>query len=185
MIPIPSLWLPILVSAALVFVVSSVLHMVFKYHHKEYRRLPDEDAMLNSFHEAGLTPGLYHFPHCATPKEMNEPEVAKKFERGPVGFVTVMPSGLPNMTKFLIQWFLYTVLVGIFIAYIAGRTHAAGTSYLSIFRFVGTIAFMTYGLSEIVSSVWKGAPWSATGKMMFDGLAYALVTAGAFGWLWP
>jgi hypothetical protein len=33
--------------------------------------------------------------------------------------------------------------------------------------------------------VWKQKPWSMTFKHVFDGLVYALLTAGVFGWLWP
>lgn len=185
MIPLLSLWMPIVVSAVLVFAVSSVLHMVFKYHNREYRQLPEEDRVLALLREGGVRPGLYHFPYCADYKDLQDPEMAERWKRGPVGFVTVTPSGLPDMARHLTLWFAFTVVVGVFIAYLAGRTHAPGTSYLSIFRFAGTIAFMTYGLSEVVGSIWKGAPWSATAKSVFDGLLYALVTAGAFGWLWP
>lgn len=184
MISIASLWLPIVVSAVLVFVVSSVLHMVLKFHQKEYRELPNEDETLEALHRAGLTPGTYVFPHCL-PADMQKSDVVEKYKRGPVGILNVMASGAPSMGKFLVQWFVYCLVVGVFIAYLTGRTYDAGTNYLAIFRFVGTIAFMTYGLSEIVSSIWKGAPWSATVKFMIDGLVYALVTAGVFGWLWP
>ena len=44
---------------------------------------------------------------------------------------------------------------------------------------------MAYGVGPLVDSIWKGQPWSATLKSVFDGLLYALVTAGVFGWLWP
>ena len=158
--------------------------MVFKYHNKEFRRLPDEDSTLESLRQAGVTQGLYHFPHCASMKEMGDPDMLEKMERGPVGFLTVMPSGPPAMPKFLTLWFLYTLLVGVFVAYISGRTLGPDAEYLAVFRLTGTIAFMTYGLSQMVDSIWKGTPWSVTAKGIFDGLVYALVTAGAFGWLW-
>ncbi|MCZ6725781.1 MAG: hypothetical protein O7A98_00320 [Acidobacteria bacterium] len=184
MIPILSLWLPILVAAILVFIVSSILHMVFKYHHKEFRQLPEEESTLEALRQAGVTPGLYHFPHCATMKEMGSPDMLEKYERGPVGLLTVMPSGTPAMPKLLTLWFLYSLLVGVFVAYVTGRTLGADAEYLAVFRLAGTIAFMTYGLSQLVDSIWKGAPWSATAKGVSDGLLYALVTAGTFGWLW-
>ena len=40
-------------------------------------------------------------------------------------------------------------------------------------------------LSQLVDPIWKGGLWSVAAKNAFDGLLYALVTAGAFGWLWP
>ena len=184
-IPILSLWQPILASSVLIFAASSIVHMVFKYHNKEFRQLPSEEATLETLHQAGVSPGLYHFPHCASPQDMAKPEVAAKYARGPVGFLTVVASGVPNMGKYLIQWFLYIVLVGVFLAYLAGRTFGAGEHYLTVFRFVGTAAFLTYGVSSMIDSIWKGAPWSATCKHVFDGLVYSLLAAGVFGWLWP
>ena len=49
----------------------------------------------------------------------------------------------------------------------------------------GTTAFLAYGLANIVDSVWKAQPWGTTVRHMVDGLVYSLLTAGAFGWLWP
>ena len=89
------------------------------------------------------------------------------------------------MPKLLGLWFAYSVLVGVFVAYLAGRTLAPGTDYLAVFRFAGTVAFMSYGLSQIVNSIWMGQRWGPTIKHVLDGLLYSLVTAGAFGWLWP
>jgi hypothetical protein len=185
MVPISSLWLPILASAVLVFVASSILHMVLKYHQSDYRQLPKEAETLAALRGAGLTPGLYHFPYCASPKEMSAPEMVEKLEKGPVGLMTVMPSGPMAMGKYLTMWFVYSVLVSVFAAYLAGRTLATGTEYLTVFRVAGTAAFMAYGLSQLVDSVWKGAPWSNSLKNVMEGLFYALVTGGAFGWLWP
>jgi hypothetical protein len=44
---------------------------------------------------------------------------------------------------------------------------------------------MAYGLGNLSNSIWKGQPWSMTIKEVIDGLVYALLTAGTFGWLWP
>jgi len=44
---------------------------------------------------------------------------------------------------------------------------------------------MAYGVGNFANSIWKGQPWGATAKEIFDGLLYALGTGGAFGWLWP
>jgi hypothetical protein len=185
MVPITSLWLPILASAVFVFVVSSILHMVLKYHQTDYRELPDEAETLAALRKAGVTPGLYHFPYCPTPKEMGTEEMVAKFKQGPVGLMTVMPPGPMAMGKYLTMWFVYSVLVSFFTAYLCGHTLAAGAEYLTVSRVAGTVAFMAYGVGQLVDSVWKGAPWGNTLKNVFDGLVYALVTGGAFGWLWP
>ena len=98
-----ALWLPILLSAVFVFVASSIMHMVLPYHRNDYRQIPDEDKVLAALRGAGLTRGLYVFPFC-THKDMKSPALVEKQKQGPVGFMTIMPSGPPAMPKFLIPW---------------------------------------------------------------------------------
>jgi hypothetical protein len=106
-------------------------------------------------------------------------------ERGPVAFLTVIESGPPSMGKQLLQWFLYCIVVGLFAAYVAGRALAPGAEYLAVFRFAGTTAFVGYALALWQNSIWYRRAWSITLKSTFDGLVYAFLTAGVFGWLWP
>lgn len=185
MIPILSLWMPILVAALFVFVVSSLVHMVLRYHATDFRGLPNEDAVADALRGSDPSPGQYHLPHCASVKDVGTPEMQEKFQRGPVAILTVFPSGPPSMGKALVQWFLYTLLIGVFVAYLASRFLTAGEEYLTVFRLTGTAAFMAYGLGPVVDSIWRGVPWSTTAKNLLDGVLYSLVTAGAFGWLWP
>lgn len=185
MTSIASLWMPIVVSTVLVFVVSSLAHMVFTYHRRDYRQLPNEDETLDFLRRLGLARGYYFFPYCGSSKEMGSPEMLKKHTEGPVGTLTVMPSGPPAMGKFLGQWLGFLLVVGIFVAYVVGRSHPAGTAFLTIFRFAGATSFMAYGLGNVVDSIWKGQPWANTCRAVADGLVYSLVTGGAFGWLWP
>ena len=185
MVSITALWLPILLSAVIVFVASSIMHMVLPYHKSDYRKLPDEDRVVDALRAAGVTPGpAYHFPH-STHQEMKSPEVVEKFKRGPIGLLTVIPSGAPAMGKYLGQWFAYCVVVGIVVACVAGRTLAPGTPYPAVFHVVGIAGFLAYGLGHVQDSIWKGQTWGVTAKHVFDGLIYALLTAGTFGWLWP
>jgi hypothetical protein len=185
MIPILDLWLPIVLAAVLVFVLSSILHMVLTYHRRDYKQLPDEEATLEGIRRAGVAPGLYMFPYHADAKEMKSAAAQERFRRGPVGMLVLMPSGPPRMGKHLGAWFGFCVLVSVFVAYLAGRTLAAGTDYLAVFRVAGSTAFMAYGIGRIVDSIWLGQPWSKTLGAVVDGLLYSLVTAGVFGWLWP
>lgn len=185
MVPIMSLWLPILLSAVMVFVLSSIIHMVLKYHYTDYSKLPDEEKTLEGFRTANVPPDDYAFPHCASTKEMGSDEYKEKMIRGPVGFVTVMPSGPMAMGKNLLLWFLFSVLVSVLAAYIAGRALAPGAYYLEVFRFAGCTAFIGYSVALLQHSIWYSRSWGSTLKSMFDGLVYALATAGCFGWLWP
>ena len=184
MVSLTALLLPILLSAIIVFVASSIIHMVLKYHVSDYRQLPEEDKLLAALRPAGLTPGLYHFPYCSH-KDMNSPAMQEKFKQGPVGFLTLYPNGPVAMPKFLGMWFAYCLLVGVFVAYLAGRTVTPGAPYLGVFRVAGTGAFLAFGLGPLVNGIWKGQPWSVAFKEAFDGFIYSLLVAGTFGWLWP
>lgn len=185
MVPIHALWLPILLSAVIVFIASSLLHMVLPIHKSDYRKLPDEEKVMDALRAAGVTPGrIYHFPFC-THKEMKAPETIEKYKRGPVGLLTIFPSRAPAMGKYLLQWFIYCIVISIFAAYLTGRTRPIGTDYLQVFRVAGCSAFMGYSLGLIQNAIWKGETWGVTMKHVLDGFIYGLLTAGTFGWLWP
>lgn len=185
MVPIHVLWAPILLSAVIVFVASSIIHMAIPIHRGDYRKLPDEEKVADALRSAGVTPGrVYHFPFT-THKEMKAPETVEKFKRGPVGLLTIFPSGAPSMGKYLIQWFIYCVVVSIFVAYLTGRTRHPGTEYLEVFRVAGATGFIGYSLALCQNAIWKGETWGVTIKHVIDGLIYGLLTAGTFGWLWP
>ena len=184
MVPLTALWLPILLAAVIVFVASSIMHMLLPYHRSDYQKLPDEDKLLAALRAAGLKRGLYIFPF-GTHKEMKSPAMIEKYKQGPVGMMTVFPSGPPAMPKFLAMWFVYCLVIGFFVAYLTGRTVAPGAQYLVVFRVAGTAAFLAYGVGQLVNSIWAGQPWSVTIKHFIDGLVFGLLTAGTFGWLWP
>lgn len=184
MVSLAALWLPILLSAVIVFVASSIMHMVLPYHRSDYGQLPDEDKVLAALRGVGAKPGFYVFPYC-THKDMKSPALIEKQKQGPVGFMTVIPSGPPAMPKFLGQWFGFCLIIGFFVAYLAAHTVAFGANYRAVFRVVGTAAFLAYGLGNLSNGIWKGQPWSVTIKEVFDGLVFGLLTGGTFGWLWP
>jgi hypothetical protein len=184
MVSLTALLLPVLLATIIVFVASSIIHMALPYHRSDYKQLPDEDNLLAKLRPAGLRQGLYIFPFT-THKDMKTPAIQEKYKQGPVGMLTVFPSGPPAMSKFLGLWFAYCLLISVFVAYLTGRTVAPAAQYLAVFRVAGTVAFMSYGLGPLANGIWKGQPWSMVLKEAFDGLIFALLTAGTFGWLWP
>lgn len=185
MVSLTHLWMPILLSAVLVFVVSSLIHMVFKWHNSDYQKLPNEDAVRAAFKGVDLPPGMYAVPHCVDMKEMGSPEMKAKYEEGPVGMLMMRAKGQVNMGKYLGQWFILAVFVAFVAAYVASRTLAPGTHYPQVYRVTGTLTFMAYATGSLINGVWMGQPWRAVCKDLVDALLYALVTGGAFGWLWP
>lgn len=183
MVPILSLWLPILTAAVLVFVASSLIHMVLKYHASDYGPVPEEPRVAEALRP--LEPGQYAIPYASGIKEMNEPEYQEKMTRGPVALLTIVQRGPNKMGGTLAAWFGFALVVSIVAAYVTGRAVGPGADYTSVFRFAGTAAFIAYGLGHWPESIWFGRPWSTTLKNTVDGIIYALLTAGAFGWLWP
>jgi hypothetical protein len=185
MVPVLSLWLPILISAVIVFIASSIFHMVLPFHRKDYKTLPDEDGVMDALRKFNIPPGDYVFPCVKSPKEMSSPAFVEKRKKGPVGMMTVMPGGEVTMGPQLAQWFVYCVVVGIFAAYVAGRALQPGAHYLSVFRFAGVTAFVGYGLALWQNSIWYKRAWGTTFRSTVDSLVYGLLSAGVFGWLWP
>ncbi len=185
MVPIPSLWLPILLSAVFVFIASSLVHMVFRYHSNDLKKLPDEEATVDAIRKLNIPEGQYIIPHAGSMQAMNSPEFQEKVKKGPRAILTIWPGGNPSMAPYLIQWFIYSVVVGIFAAYVAGRALEVGAHYLAVFRFVGVTAFTCYAIANWQESIWYKRAWSVTMKNTLDGLFYALLTAGTFGWLLP
>jgi len=185
MVPIAALWIPILLSAVIVFVVSSIIHMMLPYHRTDFGRIPDEDKVMEGLRKFNVPPGDYLMPCAGSPKEMGTPEFIEKMKKGPVACLTVMKSGPPSMIGNLVLWFVYCVVVGVFAAYIAGRAQPAGAHYLSVFRFAGCTAFVGYSLALWQNVIWYKRSWKATLKSTLDGLIYGLLTGGTFGWLWP
>ena len=181
-----SLWLPILVSAVLVFVASSVIHMVLNWHKNDFQSLPDEDGVMDALRGFDLQPGNYSLPYAKNMEVLNSKEFQAKAERGPCAFMTVLQSGGPSgMGKQLAQWFVYCVVVGLFSAYVTGLALGPDAAYLSVFRIASTTAFMGYALAHAQDAIWLSQGWAATARSMLDGLIYGLLTGGAFGWLWP
>ena len=183
MVSFTALILPIVVSAALVFIVSALLWMVAPHHKGEWKGLANEDAVRAALGKPA--PGMYMIPFAGTPEARKDPSFARKMQDGPVGFLTAVPSRGMNMGPMMGQSFVYYLIVGSIIGYIALHVFPSGTPYLKVFQVVGTIAWLAYGFGGVSDSIWFGRPWSSTFKHMFDSLLMGLVTAGTFGWLWP
>src|SRR3989442_10899901 len=179
------LWLPILVSAVLVFVASSVIHMASPWHKSDYPKVPNEDRVMDLLRPLAIPPGDYMIPRPSGRAEMRSPEFAEKIKKGPVMMLTVWPSGPMSMGRNLVLWFLYAVVVGVFAAYVAGHALLPTASFRQVFRFTGITAFIGYTLALWQMSIWYRRAWITTVKATVDGLFYGLLTAGTFPWLWP
>src|SRR6185503_2477777 len=179
------LWLPILVSAVLVFIASSVIHRVLGWHNQDYPKMAQEERFMEALRPLGIEPGDYMVPRASGMQEMQAPEFMEKRSKGPVMVVTVMPNGPWGMGRMLVWWFVYSLVVSLFAAYIGSRTLAPGTHYIRVFQIVGATAFIGYALALWQMSIWYARSLRTTILSNVDGLIYSLLTAGTFGWLWP
>ena len=181
------LWLPILLSAVFVFIMSSIVWTLLPHHKNEFQPAPNTDGIQAAL--KGAAPGTYMFPMHADPKQRRSKEAMQKYAEGPSGLLTLMAPGPMNMGKMMAQSLVLNLVVSFFTAYVAGHVLAMGgptaPNYLTVFRVVGTIGFMAYGFGPLFESVWFGKPWGSQALNLFDSLLYGLLTAGTFGWLWP
>ena len=185
MVPLAALWLPILLSAVFVFVASSIINMAGLWHKNDYPRVPDEERLRAALRPLALPPGDYMVPRAQGREEMQSPAFQTRVNEGPNLMLTVLPNGPWSMTRSLMQWFVYLVLISLFAGYVAGRALPPGSDYLDVYRFAGTTAFLSFSVALWQMSIWYRRAWSSTVKATFDGLIYALLVGGTFGWLWP
>ena len=180
-----SLWLPVVVSAVAVWLVSALLHMALKYHRADYKQIADEEAVGAALRKAAPGPGLYAIPYCIDGSQMKDPAMQERYRTGPVGLIALMKNGPPAMGWLLVFWFLFCLLVSFVAGYLARHTLTPAAPALLAMRLAGTVAFVGYGFGAIQSSIWQGIPWSNTVRALIDSAIYALVTGAVFWWLWP
>ena len=85
MTSLTSLWLPILLSAVAVFIVSSIVHMALPHHRNDFARLPGEDDVMRALAQGGPAPATYIFPFASSMTAMKDPTWIEKRTRGPSG----------------------------------------------------------------------------------------------------
>ena len=179
------LWLPILVTAVLIFIASSLIHMVFKWHNSDYGKLANEDDVRAAIRAGSPPPGQYVLPHCTDMKDMQGEAMQKKFVEGPNAFVTIRKNGLPTMGTALSLWFVYCIVIAAVAGAIALHVYGPNANALRAGHLVGLVSFLAFTGGSIQMGIWMGKPWGSVAKDALDGFIYATVGALTFMWLWP
>jgi len=120
-------------------------------------------------------------------KDLQAPEMQKKFAEGPIAFITVRPPGVPKMGGALGGWFAYVLAVTAIAAYVAHKAltpMGAEVSFLQVCRVVSALAFLAYGGGSVQQGIWMGKPWGSVAKDLADAAIYAAITAVVFAYLW-
>ena len=185
MVPLPALWMPILVSAVFVLIALAIIHMMPGWHKSDMAAVPGEDKVMETLRSLNVQPGDYRFPYGRTTEEMTSPAFVEKMKAGPVGTMTIRPTGELPFGKMMGQWFVYSLLIAVLAAYITSRTRGPGAPFLDVFRVNATVAVCCYVVALWQSWIWWGKSTRFTLTYSVDGLVYALVTGATFAWLWP
>ena len=185
MTPFSALWLPILVSLVVVFLISSFIHMASPWHKSDFPKLANEEAVLDALRPLNLPPGDYMMPRPSSMAEMKSPEFIAKVNRGPRVLMTIMPSGPSNMGSSLLGWAVFILVVTAIAAHVAGGVIPRGAPSRNVFHTVGLFTLAAYAFALWPLSIWYGRGWGITIKSTVDGLIYAIATGLVFMWLWP
>lgn len=180
------LWLPIVVSAAAVWMASAMAWMLLPHHRGDFKGLPNEDALMNALRAQNVAPGMYGFPDMQDCSKMKDPAFKAKLEAGPAGFLNVMPPGaFTKMGAKMFATFIIYLIVSLFIAYLGSITIDAGADFRRVFRVLGVAGVMAYCFAGIPNAIWFNTPARTMAANLVDGIAYGLITAAIFAWLWP
>jgi hypothetical protein len=174
------LWLPILISTVALFFTSFLSWMVVRLHEQDWIKIDDEDKLIDTVREMNIPEGNYMFPGSESAKEMNSPEYQEKYKAGPRGILQVLPAA--NMGVNLGLTVVFFLFCNATFAYLASFALEPGTDFVTVFRFVATIALMTFCASMIQHAIWFK---NRVVGHVIESIAYALIAGAIFAALWP
>lgn len=188
------LWLPILLSAAAVWVVAAVVWMALPHHKRDFIPLPDppstpgggEDRFMEHLRATGIPPGNYVFPdfHGGGGEAMKSEKVQTALKDGPVGHLSVWKTPLTMGDKMIATFVVYLV-VSILIAYLTRVALPGPASFAKVFQVTTTAGVLAYCFSFIPTSIWWGSYKRTIIANIFDGVLFAVITGAIFAWRWP
>ncbi|MGD9693400.1 MAG: hypothetical protein AB7G17_07645 [Phycisphaerales bacterium] len=183
-VALTQLWLPILLSAIGVFVASSVIWMFLPIHKNDYKKFPDEEAVMSAVRAQNAGPGLYFFPFCKHGPEMKDPVFLEKMKAGPWGTV-ILFAGQPNMGKTLPLWLINNLILATVSAYVVTLAAPAGADFMTVFIPAAIATLLGYAGGTLTTIIWKGEPASNAIKSLLDAVVYAAITGAIFAAMWP
>lgn len=174
------LWLPILVSTIAIFFASFLSWMVVGLHEKDWVKLPQEDEFMASVRTLDIPQGNYIYPGTITTKETNDPAFQQKYQTGPRGTLQVYP--LVNMGRNLGLTFLFFLGCNVTFAYLASFALTPEEDFITVFRFVATIALLTFLGSIVQHAIWFRIRIAGH---IIESIAYAVIAGAVFASMWP
>jgi hypothetical protein len=178
------LWLPILLSTVVVWIISAVVWMALPHHKRDFIALPDEDGFMDAVRKSGIKPGNYIFPDFRDPKVMKSEKTQKALNEGPVGHLSVWQTPLTMGGKMAATFIVYLV-VSTLIAYLTRVALPGAAPFAKVFQVAATAGILAYCFSFIPNAVWFGSYKRTIVANVVDGIVYGLITGALFAWLWP
>lgn len=190
------LWLPIIVSAAGVWIASCLAWMVVGHHKKDWKDLPSEPEFIEAIKRLGIGPGNYGFPEFRRCEGLSKEQKMAKWEemqKNPMGLLRVWgPISMGrNMLLTLLVYLAVSVLVG-YLGWIALGPGSAGLGgpaprpeFGKVLQVLGTASILAYCSASLPNDIWFQKSRREVLTNTIDGVVFGLLTGATFGWLWP
>lgn len=179
-----ALWLPILLSAAAVWIVSIIFGMALPHHKQDWIALPGEDGFMDYLRTSGIKPGNYLFPDFRSRASMETEKVKKALNEGPVGHLSLWKTPLTMGDKMAGTFIVYLV-VSTLIAYLARIALPGPAAFSRVFQIAATAGILAYCFSFIPNALWWGTYRRTIVASVIDGIIYGAITGAIFAWRWP
>lgn len=178
------LWLPILLSAFAVWIVSAIVWMALPHHKQDFIGLPDEDGFMDFIRKSGIRPGNYVFPDFRGREAMKSEKTCKALEEGPVGHLSIWQTPVTMGGKMVATFFVYLV-VSTLIAYLARVAIPGAAPFSKVFQVAATAGILAYCFSSIPNALWFGSYRRTIVATFVDGILCGCITGAIFAWRWP
>jgi hypothetical protein len=179
-----TLWLPILLSAAAIWVISTIVGMALPHHKQDWIGIPDEDGFMDYIRRSGIKPGNYLFPDFRSREALKSEKVETALKEGPVGHLSVWKTPVTMGGKMAATFIVYLV-VSTLIAYLTRVALPGAADFARVFQIAGTAGILAYCFSFIPNAVWFGSYKRTIIASVIDGIFFGLVTGAIFAWRWP
>ena len=178
------LWLPILLSATAIWVISAIVWMALPHHKRDFIGLPDEDGFMDYLRQSGIKPGNYVFPDFRAREAMRSEKTQTALNEGPVGHLSVWQTPVTMGGKMVATFIVYLV-VSTLIAYLSRVALPGAAPFAKVFQVAATAGILAYSFSFIPNAVWFGSYKRTIVANFVDGIVFGLITGAIFAWRWP
>lgn len=187
------LWLPILVSAAAVWIASSLAWMVIGHHKHTWKEIPNEDEFIATIKRFRIAPGSCGFPEFRKCEGLSKEEKLAKWEemqKHPIGVLRVW--GPLSMGRNWVLSLVVNLVASTLIGYHGwsalrhgGSDGAPTASFAKVMQVLGTVGILAYCFASLQNDIWFQRSRREVVTGLIDGVVLGLITGAVFRLLWP